>query len=35
MKSLQTHEYGYFMGHESLIYFRPMHFMAPEKAVTA
>ena len=24
-----------FMGHESLIYFRPIHFMTPEKAVTA
>ena len=23
------------MGHESLIYFRPIHFMTPEKAVTA
>ena len=24
-----------FTGHESLIYFRPIHFMTPEKAVTA
>ena len=34
MKSSQSHEW-IFMGHESHIYFRLIHFMTPEKAVTA